>query len=100
MRVLAFLLLLLAAPALSHGDASWIMTDPDTRWCCGPGDCFELHDVARSRAGWTFPHPRTGAATTVPYTFRARYPSINAHFWVCIQYDGAVRCFFTAPDGV
>jgi hypothetical protein len=42
MKRLALLLVLLVVPAavLAHGEAAWVMENPDTAWCCSPGrDC-------------------------------------------------------------
>ena len=98
--LVAGLLLLLALGVRAHGDAAWIMADPATRWCCGPQDCFELQTVASTAAGWEFASPVNGEKTVVTYRFPNRYPSINEHFWVCMNGSGGVRCFFVSPEGV
>ena len=98
--VIALSLFVVWSSATPHGHAFWIMADPDTRWCCGPQDCFELRTVERTRAGWAFVSPVDGSAVVVPYNFKARYASNNEHYWACFMPGGSVRCFFTSPEGV
>lgn len=93
----ALLTMILAVPVRAHGDASWIMQNPDTSWCCGPQDChaYPVKDVKITKAGYLF--GPTGE--TVPYA-QAK-TSIDDQYWAC-RYDdgeGEIRCFFAPARG-
>lgn len=83
--------------AEAHGDADWIMDNPDTRFCCGPNDCFRAPSsqtpgvaVERAEGGgyivrakgkeWFFaeigePDPKNGTVRT--------FFSIDTQYWLC-----------------
>ncbi len=93
----AVFLLMSYSRAGAHGEADWIMENPQTGWCCGPKDCFwiepdevrvddEFYVVDRYSIRW----PIIGA-----------FRSIDRRFWICIYRRGTadeeVKCLF-APS--
>ena len=93
---LTLMLALIAGRALGHGDANWIMMrDP---YCCGPTDCSFLpltHRVAPTTQGFVFEW--AGREVTVPYWMVK--PSIDDHYWLCVNPDQTMRCFYAPPVG-
>ena len=88
-RLLAIAFVLLSTTqAFAHGDASWIMNNPATSYCCGPNDCGPVRrdEVKVTREGYVY------ANQVIP--FAEAMPSIDDQFWVCRLPDGVVRCFF------
>jgi hypothetical protein len=103
--LLGLLALLVAAPALAHGDAMWIQeggyTDKDGIGCCGPHDCHREKAVGfrESPEGiWV----ATGAGDEVlmkrELVGRGLYPSIDDDWWICIR-GGEVKCVFKPTTG-
>jgi hypothetical protein len=96
MRVATILLLLGLAfaprPALTHGAADWIRTNPATAYCCGPTDCAPLPDnqVIETRDGWLVLPDRQAFSRTDPNVF----PSNDNHYWACRPPGEPYHCFF------
>jgi hypothetical protein len=82
----------IAAPALAHGEAEWIMANPTTRHCCGPQDCRPLadHEISQRDGAWYV----NGYAVTP----RLVYPATDGtgRFWACFQTPALVQpnCLF------
>ena len=82
----------LVGPAMGHGEADWIRTNPATSYCCGPTDCAPLADgqVVEERGGWF----------VVPYTQHFKrsdpnvFPSTDNRYWACRYPGQGIRCFF------
>ena len=91
-RLLA-ICLLLSSPAFAHGDASWIMNNPATSYCCGPNDCGPVRrdEVKVTREGYVYD------GRVIPFA-EAKH-SIDDQFWVCLKPDGSPRCFFAPVMG-
>jgi hypothetical protein len=100
---LAVLLAGAAAPAFAHGDATWIMTNPKTRSCCGPADCRRMApgEVVAEGKGWTV--VATGEHVE-GITTRLR-DSIDGNFWICRNEGpggsgtGELRCLLVPRSG-
>lgn len=85
------------AAARAHGDAAWIMQNPETAWCCNPTDCAQLPDGAVERlapgewrireTGQVFREGQTGV-----------YPAKRAGYWACRRPHGYI-CFFYEAGG-
>ena len=87
--------------ARAHGDASWIMADPQTSWCCGPKDCGPVpaEDVTWTPAGWVY----RPTGETFPETAARLHRSADEHFWRCRYMAGPLagktRCLFVPGAG-
>jgi hypothetical protein len=103
--------LLTAIPlAWGHGDAAWVMENPETRHCCGPQDCgpVRVYNGTVEEVGpgeWlvTIPpgtHPLVpdGASRVFREGDKNVYPSQRLEPYVC-AYAGGLRCFFPEPMG-
>lgn len=105
-----FVLYGVTEPARAHGDAAWIMENPETRACCGPQDCGPLRvyggTVEESAPGEyrvTLPpggHPLVprGASKTFHEGGHNVYWSQRLEPYVC-AWGGELRCFFPEPRG-
>jgi hypothetical protein len=111
MLATAAVLVMIPIAARGHGDAQWIMDDPNTRSCCGPSDCFPAGQMGISveEIGpdtWlvtvTPEHPAIYANTRTR-VFREgdprMYLSPDHHFWAC-AYGNDIRCFFRPGPGM
>lgn len=89
-------LLWMVAYARGHGQAAWIMSNPDMAWCCTPTDCLPAYagEIERTDNGWH--HIPTD--TVIPYGSDRIYISDDSEVWRCI-YAGVMRCIFL-PVGV
>lgn len=88
---------LLPGPALAHGDAQWIQSNPTYRdaagvHCCGVNDCApvpasEVYTVSNGYfvRGFHVPLGQT-------------LPSLDGQFWACVK-PGGIRCFFAPLMG-
>jgi hypothetical protein len=96
--------------AAAHGDASWIMENPETRVCCGPQDCGPLRiydgtaeEISTGEWQVTIPpgtHPLVPRGDTRVFREgeRGTYTSQRLEPYVC-AYGGQIRCFFAEPMG-
>lgn len=89
--MIVLILLLLSGSAYAHGDAGWIMADPQTRFCCGVQDCRRLQagEVSHTAAGWTVNgHPVRNVYPTKPEG--------GTEYWACFNLPELVvpRCLF------
>jgi hypothetical protein len=87
-----FGVVLLVGPAMGHGDADWIRTNPATSYCCGPTDCAPLADgqVVEERSGWFVLPYGQHLKQSDPNVF----PSTDSHYWACRYPGQGIRCFF------
>lgn len=100
--ILAAALALLAGPARGHGDARWIMDDPQTAFCCGPQDCepappgevVEIGPDAWRFRGVDF---HRGDRRTFP---AQPHPTQGLVFWYCQPQGQPVRCLFFPPQAI
>lgn len=73
--------LLVAVPALGHGDAGWIMDNPQTEHCCGPHDCEPLGDDAVREVKDGFLIVATGEV--IHWAEGRIYTSVDDRYWWC-----------------
>lgn len=98
---LVLLLLPYPSPAAAHGDASWIMNNPNIRHCCGPKDCKALPagSVVPTATGWHLKQ----TDEIISYNSERVYRSIDGQYWRCEflagPYKGQTRCFFPPDAG-
>ncbi len=98
--VLAFFLILGSiSRTRAHGDASWIMKNPDFGWCCGPKDCFWLDHEEVRIDGDDYVVDRFSIRWSIIGTF----PSKDDHFWACYYMEGTenreLKCLFAPARG-
>ena len=106
--VLAFLAVFLPLASWGHGEADWIMNNPETAHCCGPQDCQPIPDeiVTMDEHGynveWNGQTHRFHFNST-----RNLYPSKDQRFWMCVYLDdeesfegGTPRCLFPPAWGM
>lgn len=79
--LLAILVSFAAAPALAHGDAAWIMDNPQTLHCCGPHDCEPLPEGAVKETTDGFEIVATGEV--IHWAEGRIYTSIDERYWWC-----------------
>lgn len=93
-------LMVQARPANSHGEASWIMANPQTAYCCGPHDCDRVPKSAvKITAGGFLVDIAPGVMAPVIIAYGKELPSKDDDYWACLMPDG-IRCFFAPPMGV
>lgn len=98
---LAALCVVIPTTVFAHGDAEWIMKDPDyvdlyNLHCCGPSDCHPAvsGEVVDVPGGFNF------KGTFVPYKDVAVYWSIDEKYWYCQrEYEDKPRCIFRPRRG-
>lgn len=72
-------------------DASWIMQNPETNWCCGPQDCFPAGGLIHwSPAGWEV----DGLKGVLPEGSRGLFhrSTPDGRPWACKRRDNTIRC--------
>ena len=99
MPKLALALMLLAFPALAHGDAAWIMNDKryvdaEGLHCCGPSDCYPVAADAIE----VNPRSVTFGGQSLSTARAGVYWSIDQRGWVCVR-GGRLRCAFPPRGG-
>lgn len=99
MRALALLLVMLAGPAMAHGEWSWMMgnANPAIRACCGEDDCHPvaIDDAVEQEDGsflarFTLDGETYFAAVAARNTRFVPVDVDTDHGWVCV-YMGFVR---------
>jgi hypothetical protein len=94
--------------AFAHGDASWIMTDPATRHCCGRDDCGpDIESLVQViPGGWRILDTGQIFLRSTPENI---FPSVDKSFWTCREHkapddlfpythDRWVRCLFVPTE--
>ncbi len=93
--LLAFILLLTAAPLVSAHDI-WInqqkMRNAAGEWCCGEGDCAIIPPEQVTMGGDYY---LIAGQEKIPFT--EAQPSPDGAYWRCKRPDGSRRCFFAPP---
>lgn len=97
----AIFVLMSHAPAKAHGEANWIMENPQTGWCCGPKDCFWIKPEEVRVDDEHYVVDRLSLRWPIIATYR----SVDSRFWICIYQRGTadeeVKCLFApSPKGM
>lgn len=83
------------ASAWAHGDAAWIMENPQTLHCCGPHDCEALPDGAVKEVKDGFQIVATGEV--IHWAEGRLYTSVDEQYWWChypSEGELRTRCLF------
>lgn len=83
---------LLPGRALGHGEAGWIMANPETAYCCGPSDCERAPPGAVVMVGNAWRVVSTGQLFADDA--KDMHWSRDADWWWCRPDGVTVKCLF------